>query len=129
MKRLFAYGTLISPEIFKQVTGEQLTSQPAILHNHCALLVRGEHYPGLIDSFGSTVHGVFYDIPDSLWPRLDAYEGDQYQRQSVVVQNMQGEMIRAQAYLFRHSCRSLLTHTIWDYERFIASFKAELMRR
>jgi gamma-glutamylcyclotransferase (GGCT)/AIG2-like uncharacterized protein YtfP len=121
--RLFAYGTLRCPEILEKVIGTRLEGVPGRVNNHACLCVRGEHYPGLVLAHGSEVDGLVYTFPTYLWPRLDAFETEQYIRKPVTVWYPDGKRELVQAYLFRPEYRRLLVRTPWDFEAFLSQGK------
>ena len=44
---LFAYGTLMVPEVLRAVTGREFTWREAVLRGYVRLTVRGQSYPGV----------------------------------------------------------------------------------
>jgi len=121
---LFTYGTLMSPDIMARVAGCRLHSVPARLAGYRRTLVRGEVYPGIAEAVGHEVDGVLYlDATDEAMRRLDAFEGEMYDRQEVLVTMEGGESCTVMTYVFRPEFRHLLTDTPWDYQQFLATGK------
>lgn len=72
----------------------------------------------------ATVPGIAYhDLPPEAVERLDAFEGDQYERLSVSIELETGETITASAYVIRPEYRHLLTKEEWSYDEFLATGK------
>jgi len=91
MNRLFAYGTLIDPQICGDLLGRVPRSIPAILYGYVRHDVRGEVYPAIIPQAGSSVRGLLYEnLSTGELALLDAYEGDEYVRSLVEVDTGQG---------------------------------------
>lgn len=121
---LFTYGTLMSPDIMARVAGCRLASEPARLAGYRRTLVRGEVYPGIAEAEGHEVDGVLYlDSPEEAIRRLDAFEGEMYDRWEVLVATAGGATRTVMTYVFRPEYRLRLTDIPWDYQRFIASGK------
>jgi len=86
----FTYGSLMWPDIMAQVCGREvaaLQQTKAWLNGHMRHPVLGQDYPGLIAQSGApALQGVLYRgvTPQEL-QRLDAFEGEEYERVSVEV--------------------------------------------
>jgi len=120
MAHLFVYGTLMSEEIMRQVTGVCPQSDPAVLEGFSRRAVRGEPYPGILPEEGSRVEGVLYrDVPEASWERLDRFEGAMYERRSVQVELIGGSVEKAAAYVVRPEYRHYLDRAGWDFEEFL----------
>jgi len=129
MDCLFAYGTLMCPDIMQEVSGHDVRPVPAVLHNHQRLSIIGEDYPGIIHQHGSHVDGLLYSgINEPVWRRLDRFEGEQYRRMAVTVLLEDGTQTTAQTYLIHPSFQSLLSDQEWDFAAFLAHGKARFRR-
>lgn len=86
MRALFAYGTLLFPPVLHAVVGRVPRSIAATLEGFARRRVAGELFPAIVEAPGERVAGVVYlALDDRAWRRLDAFEGDLYERRSVVV--------------------------------------------
>jgi gamma-glutamylcyclotransferase (GGCT)/AIG2-like uncharacterized protein YtfP len=126
---LFAYGTLMDEAILRAVTGlapeAGIAARPAVLRDCARRRVRGEDYPGLIESPGEAVEGIVYlGLPEAAWGRLDRFEGDQYERRAVTVTDAEGAAHAAEVYFFRSECLDRLEPALWRYEEFDAKARA-----
>ena len=97
MGQLFIYGTLRDRRIFRSVTGHRfrlhdepqragaLPAERAVLDGWDTLSP-DSLYLYAVPRANSRIHGVLIrGIPDSVWPRLDNFEGPRYQRRIVEV--------------------------------------------
>ena len=85
-KDYFAYGTFMCEDILLAVTGHRFNRTPGFLRDYRRRAVKGEVYPGILPERDGVVEGIVYrDLPDTAWARLDAFEGEMYQRQIVSV--------------------------------------------
>lgn len=129
-RRCFTYGTLMCPQIMAAVCARTLYAADALLTGYRRLAVRGEDYPGIVaDPQGRVTGRLYAGIDDSLWQRLDRFEGAQYQRQVVRVRTIDGREVRAETYLFAPHSRALLSDSDWDFEHFLAHGKARFLAR
>jgi gamma-glutamylcyclotransferase (GGCT)/AIG2-like uncharacterized protein YtfP len=70
------------------------------------------------------VEGVLYlDLPASAWPRLDAFEGDEYQRSEVEVELADGRRLAAWTYVFKPEHAARLGEGV-GLQRFLETGKA-----
>ncbi|MFV0436575.1 MAG: gamma-glutamylcyclotransferase family protein [Desulfopila sp.] len=118
---LFAYGTLMEPQIMRQVAGCVLQGVATTLHDYVRYGVRGEQYPGVVERPGSRVDGIAYlDVPAAAVQRLDRFEGKMYSREAVEVHRRDdAAVLAAMVYVFKPEYRQLLTETPWDYNQFL----------
>jgi gamma-glutamylcyclotransferase (GGCT)/AIG2-like uncharacterized protein YtfP len=117
---LFAYGTLLVPELLAAVLGVPGPSgRPAKLHNYACFKVRHAAYPAIIYREACATHGqVFAGIDPYLWPRLDRFESSLYNRQTVIIELANQEFIEAQTYVLSDDSHGRLTDESWDLETF-----------
>lgn len=116
--RLFAYGSLMLPEVFVAVCGTRRVGTAATLRDHACRCLRDLPYPGLIAATGSSTSGLLYTgIDAALWARLDAYEGADYLRTMVKVRRAaDGREVGAQVYLLRATAHGLLEDATWSLD-------------
>lgn len=124
MNNLFAYGTLMCEEIFCSVTGIKCLTARAILPDFCRHPVRGEVYPGIIPEAESSVAGILYfDIPEKSWILLDRFEGELYERRSILVEREDSVTTKAFTYVIRSEYSNCLAENEWDFHHFLSSGK------
>lgn len=117
MAALFAYGSLMFPEVWEKVVTGRYEQACGMVKEHARYRVRDMTYPGMIAQPGASVEGVVYfDISDADMAVLDAFEGEAYRRLKVTVELSDGRQIEAQTYLFCEP--SELSEQRWEPERF-----------
>lgn len=117
---LFCYGTLQSPLVMKAVTGQAYAGKEAILNNWARFRVRGSEYPGIIRQDDSAVSGkLYWGLDERAMEKLDAFEGDKYERVMVQVAMTDGSFEDAYTYAIREDCRKMLSSDPWDFDRFL----------
>ena len=128
MLNLFAYGTLMCDDIMYEVSGFYMDSVSAMLHGYSRRFVKGEHYPALMSDQHGRVEGLVYrDVHTLAWERLDRYEGEMYFRQQVQTELCDGEILIAEAYVFRPEFNALLEQAEWDLDEFIKHEKEHFL--
>lgn len=127
----FAYGSLMWADIMARACGRDFASEPASLADHRRHPVRGQDYPGLQTAPGAVVPGRLYrDVDAAAWRRLDAFEGEEYERVRVDVMLAGGASVPAWVYRIRPEFAIRLLPGDWDVaaferegrERFIARY-------
>lgn len=113
--RLFAYGSLMFPEVWLHVVGHESPSIPVTLPGHLAYRVRGYSFPGLIKTApGDVAPGLMYSGLDAEdWRRLDAFEDTFYRRLPVEVQAEDGQNHTVWAYVVPPEARTVLSDEVW----------------
>ena len=126
MKRnIFAYGTLLVPDIWNSVVGESFPSEPAVLPGFEIFRVIGGDYPGIVKSerADAKVPGrVFYDLDEIAIGRLDAYEGTFYERLEVECDHLdcEGEIHCSSYIIPQPTAEEVLSDEVWTLEWFQA---------
>ena len=115
----FTYGSLMWADIMARVCGREFASEPASLAGHSRHPVRGQDYPGLRPAAAGLVPGRLYrDVDATAWTRLDAFEGEEYERVEVLVALADGSTVPAQVYRFRGDFAERLLPGAWDVDAF-----------
>lgn len=117
---LFCYGTLQSPLVMKAVTGQAFDGREATLNNWARFRVRGSEYPGIIPQQDSIVSGkLYWGLGGEVMGKLDAFEGDKYERVVVRVAMADGSFEEAFTYAIKEDCKQYLSSDPWDFDRFM----------
>ena len=116
---IFAYGTLMIPEVMYAVTTREFQFKDAILRGYARFRVKGESYPGIIPVTDSVTEGsVYFDVDKLSLARLDTFEGDLYQRTPVRVETKKEEILNAETYVIRPEYRGYLSSKEWNVKEF-----------
>lgn len=126
----FTYGSLMCPEIMSRVVGRAMNAETAVLDGYARHPVRDEDYPAMVPDRHGRVQGVLYrHLSPQALNRLDRFEGEQYDRTRVEVQDAAGVIVPAWTYVFRPEFADLLISGDWDYGDFLATYKKRFMAR
>ncbi|MFN3305354.1 MAG: gamma-glutamylcyclotransferase family protein [Roseateles sp.] len=126
----FTYGSLMWADIMARVCGREFSAEPATLAGHRRHPVRGQDYPGLRAAPGGVVPGRLYrDVDAQAWVRLDAFEGEEYERVAVRVALADGSTLPAQVYRFRDAFAQRLLPGDWDAAAFAREGHARFSAR
>jgi gamma-glutamylcyclotransferase (GGCT)/AIG2-like uncharacterized protein YtfP len=142
MDALFAYGTLLFPEILQAVTGRVAASSPAALDGFVRRSLAGDFFPAVVEgAAGDRVIGVVYRGLDQRdWERLDRFEGSLYDRRAVTVRlgpagpegTAGSDLHAAFTYVLRQDSSHRLATEPWDPAAFardhLAAFVARLVQ-
>ena len=127
---LFAYGTLMCPDIMQMVAGELLVPVSAVLSGYARYSIVNEDYPGLMPGLESEVQGQLYlNLSGRAWSRLDAFEGEMYERRSVRVILDSHDILEAQTYVIRPRYYDCLSEDAWSFEHFLQHTKHKFLRQ
>ncbi len=73
---------------------------------------------------GARVSGVLYqNLPTEAIKRLDAFEGEMYQREEVEIITENNRSVIAMTYVIKPHYRTLLTNEEWSFADFLSSGK------
>ena len=117
---LFTYGTLEIPQVMQLVSGQEFSSEPALLKDYVRYKLAAESYPGVTHEEGAEVAGtVYFEIDATTLQKLDRYEDTCYKRLNVEVILQNNEVIEAMAYVIEENNKDLLSENTWDKQKFI----------
>ena len=121
---LFAYGTLMCPDIMAEVSGLHRSVTSATLRGYRRLRVKGEDYPALLPDATGFVPGVIYrDIPESAWILLDRFEGEMYARVRAQAEFADGTATAVETYVINGCFSGCLEDVEWDFSEFLCNGK------
>ena len=124
---VFAYGTLLFPEVFEIVVGRRGRAQPATLAGHRRAALVDRVYPGLVEAPGHVTEGVLYtDLDTVALAALDRFEDVLYDRKRVEVTAADAGRALAFVYVLGSSYRTLVTAEGWDPAAFAVQLPAYL---
>jgi len=117
--KIFAYGTLLIPDVMYAVTARKFRFKNAILRGYARFTVKGEAFPGIIPVTNAVTEGIIYiDVDKWSLERLDAFEGDLYQRTPILAEIKGGEIFNAEAYVVKPKFRNHLSSSEWNMKEF-----------
>ena len=100
---VFTYGTLMDPKVFYFFSSNKYEEESVILKGYQRRHVKNAYYPGIIPSPEHSTKGKLYkNVVETDLAKLDHYEGDQYKKTMVKVENEKGEALDAVAYEFKN---------------------------
>jgi len=116
---IFAYGTLMIHEVMYAVATREFRFKNAILRGYARFTVKGESYPGIIPVTDEVTEGVIYfDVDELSLARLDAFEGNLYQRKPIRVETKEREIRDAETYVIKPEYRGCLSSKEWNVKEF-----------
>jgi gamma-glutamylcyclotransferase (GGCT)/AIG2-like uncharacterized protein YtfP len=117
--RLFCYGTLRFSPIIRAVIGRIPGHRPATAPGYACYAVKGRPYPALVPEAGAAAAGVLYEgLTREEIVRLDDYEGPEYRRRLIGIEEAGGQRATAWGYIWKAQHRSRLTSNEWDIKEF-----------
>lgn len=109
---LFAYGTLMWPDVLEAVTGRRMEGRKITLSGYKRVRVKDQHYPVILQSEEDSVEGILYlHLTEEEFRCLDAFEGMEYDRTEVLL----GED-NAFAYVLSNDWEHVADSTPWKPE-------------
>lgn len=127
---LFTYGTLQIPEVMQAVSGSVSPWLEAQVRGYSQYRLNDRIYPGMIArAEGITSGRVYVDVGAMAWSFLDRFEDPVYQRQEVEVHLVNGDTMKAQAYVLPVGFAHLLSLEPWTISWFIEHHVAEYVSR
>jgi len=115
---IFVYGSMLSPDVVKAVTGHDILSVSAHLKDYSRRKLKNRDYPGIIHSQGSMVIGkVLRDVRHELLQLINIFEGDEYLEQKTKAILEDGNGIDVLTYVWNGSIEDVQDDD-WDFAYF-----------
>ena len=125
---IFAYGTLMIPDVMCAVTTREFRFMDAILRGYARFTVKGASYPGIIPVTEAVTEGfIYFDVDEFSLERLDEFEGDLYQRIPIQAETERGKILNAATYVIKPEYRDYLSLQKWDVEEFVQNSLAAFL--
>jgi gamma-glutamylcyclotransferase (GGCT)/AIG2-like uncharacterized protein YtfP len=120
---VFTYGTLMFPEVWQAVVGRKFSAVDGTATGYKILRVQGAVFPGIVaaDDRAATRGVVYLDVDRNSLARLDLFEDDFYERQTLWVDCDDGQRRAADAYIVPATNLAVLSDEPWDRSAFVAS--------
>lgn len=119
-RKLFVYGTLMIPEIFKKVTGREPDFQHGKLRNYRRISLQNRYYPGLIYEQDDSTEGFLVIINDEReWNILVQYEGSEYKLNEVEVEMQNSSKEKAWVFTLNENYHCIAIDETWYLHKFI----------
>ena len=128
----FFYGTLMDPEVAREILGRPLTGfnpRKGTLAGYRKLYVTGATYPGLQASSDADANaaGIVVERITALEvSRLSRYEGREYRTETLPIHLEDGETVETKLFLTGNGIR--LTNKPWDFGRWQRTDKKRFLR-
>ena len=128
METVFCYGTLVWPEVLEAVTGQRFRGAQAVLPGFARFRLRDEVYPSVVEREGAQTEGrVWLGVDARALARLDAYEGELYERRRLDVRGEDGGAFAAWTYVLHPREQGRLSEEPWDRDAFAARHLADFL--
>ena len=130
MTHLFTYGSLMFEPVWHKLVTSNYLSQRATLNGYARRCVKGDEYPVIFPADEGVEGVVYYDINEDDMIRLDAFEGEYYERTEVelLVNNVP---FKACVYVLKEHYYDIIDPKPWSetlfanegIKRFLANYK------
>lgn len=118
---IFTYGTLMFNEVWSRVVKGNYLSTRTTLQGYSRKTVKGQVYPVIVaDEKAPGIDGVLYQqVTKEDVDRLDDFEGDFYERKTVLVSLQDQVVIHAETYVLNPEYQSIVSNEQWDPDNFL----------
>jgi gamma-glutamylcyclotransferase (GGCT)/AIG2-like uncharacterized protein YtfP len=112
---MFVSGPLMFRELIQAITRKTFVGQAGLLHGYAQFMIKDEGQSAMIPFPDRTVDGVVYrDVDEDSLARIDAFQGNRFEREEVTVEGEDGAWVEASAYCLKLRRRKLLSTQAWD---------------
>jgi len=114
MAHIFTYGSLMFEPVWSRLVLGNYTSAPALLEGYARRCVKNEDYPVVFEAQESVKGIVYYDVEPYDLARLDAFEGEYYERKTILLHNC----VDAEVYVLKKEYFDIIDDKVWSEEAF-----------
>lgn len=120
---VFVSGPLMFRDLIKAVTGKVFTVESGVLHGYAQFTIKDKGQSAMIPFPDRMVEGVVYlDVDDDSLARIDAFQGNRFEREDVTVEAENGEWLEASAYCLKLRRRKILSAEEWSEDVYRDNF-------
>lgn len=119
IQHIFFYGTIMCPQVYSAVTGQQLISEYALLEGYQIYSLKDRVYPGIKSATNSAVSGLVSKVDNNTLDNLDWFEGSEYERKEVEVKLDSGELVDCFCYILKSMHHHIIDHEEWNFQYFL----------
>jgi gamma-glutamylcyclotransferase (GGCT)/AIG2-like uncharacterized protein YtfP len=116
---IFFYGTLMCPEVYSAVTGQNLVAKSGALEGYQIYSLKDRVYPGIKPAPNVKVSGLVSKVDGQTLDNLDWFEGSEYERKKVEVKLDSGELVECFCYILKSTHHHIIDHEEWDFQHFL----------
>lgn len=113
---LFTYGTLMIEEIFQKFSNLPTQKSKGYLIGYECRQLKNRKYPGLIIGNGLVNGLLYHHLSDQAFKNIDHYEGQEYNRDIVLVNIDEKQKIMAWCYFYKEEFRSNILNDEWTLD-------------
>lgn len=114
MAHIFTYGSLMFQEVWESLVLGKYSHAPALLEGYARRCVKNEEYPVIFQANESVKGIVYYDVEPYDIARLDTFEGEYYERKTILLNNC----IDAEVYVLKCEFFDIIDDKPWSEETF-----------
>lgn len=118
MTDLFVYGTLQDPEVLGLLLDDLPRLTPVTVPGWRVAPVRGQVFPGLVADPDAHARGHHLPVDDDQLDVLDRFEGPAYDRRHVGVAEVDGTVVRLDAWVVPEPLWHTCTAGTWTLDAF-----------
>ena len=117
---VFAYGTLLFPDVWHRVVRGAYDRVPARIHGFSRRRLRDALFPAVVSAcLTESVRGVLYlEVSADDLERIDRFEGPWYEKKTVACTREDGRIVPARVYVIDPKHRYRIEARTWDPEWF-----------
>lgn len=124
-KNIFAYGTLMNPEIVTALTGKSFASKLATISDYCVCALPQRPYPGMIKKDRAVAKGLaLIDVDDRSLRIISDWEDSEYQPRLIQVTTSDNEALSCLAFIWMGQT----IDTEWDNNTFREQYMSEYIK-
>lgn len=115
---LFVYGSMLSPDVVRAITGENISTSDAYIKNFSRRKLKDRDYPAIIQHEGGIVIGkILHDVREELVQLIDVFEGDEYGKKEVLAILKDDTELNAYTYIWNGNSTDVQMED-WDFMHF-----------
>ena len=116
VNNLFAYGTLMIEDVFNKFSKHPIQKSNGYLIGYECRQLNNRIYPGIIIGQGIVNGIIYHQLTQEDFLNLDAYEGEEYSREKVLINKSATEQISAWCYLYKKEFFNNLLIDRWSLD-------------
>lgn len=114
MAHLLTYGSLMFSGVWKRLIKGDYKAERATINGYARRCVKGDEYPVIFPAKESVTGVVYFDISEEDMKILDAFEGDFYERRTLIASLGNHQSVQVEVYVLKEQYYHIIDDKPWS---------------
>ncbi|MDD2384163.1 MAG: gamma-glutamylcyclotransferase [Sulfurospirillaceae bacterium] len=114
MAHLLTYGSLMFSGVWKRLIKGDYKAERGTINGYARRCVKGDEYPVIFPANESVTGVVYFDISEEDMKILDAFEGEYYERKTLIASLGNHQSVQVEVYVLKEQYYLIIDDKPWS---------------